>query len=107
MLQMPVLFALYSVLGRRGKQPGLMLQYLQDHGQVGTFYHIIPNIALTPQAVWNTHNYVMAIPYILLVLLFAVSVWLPVSAYRYFAFSRSGGSPPATLTSYVMDTLSI
>ena len=77
LLQMPVLFALYSVLGRRGKQPGLMLQYLQDHGQVGTFYHIIPNIALTPQAVWNTHNYVMAIPYILLVLLFAVSVWLP------------------------------
>ena len=26
---------------------------------------------------WNTHDYVMFIPYILLVLLFAVSIWLP------------------------------
>ncbi len=44
---------------------------------MGSFYQIIPNISLTPQQVWNTHDYVMFIPYILLVLLFAVSIWLP------------------------------
>jgi YidC/Oxa1 family membrane protein insertase len=72
---MPVLFALYGVLGTRN--PALMINYLSQHHEIGTFYQIIPNVALTPQMVWNSHNYVMLIPYVLLVLLFAVSVWLP------------------------------
>jgi len=76
-LQMPILFALYGVLGGKAPKLGLMLQYLADHHAVGTFYQIIPNVALTPQMVWNSHNYVMLIPYVLLVLLFGVSVWLP------------------------------
>jgi YidC/Oxa1 family membrane protein insertase len=76
-LQMPVLFALYGVLGGKAGKPGNMLKYLAENHQIGTFYHIIPNVALTPQAVWNSHNYVMLIPYIILVLLFAVSIWLP------------------------------
>jgi YidC/Oxa1 family membrane protein insertase len=76
-LQMPILFALYGVLGGKEPQLGFMLDYLKVHGEIGTFYQIIPNVALTPQMVWNTHNYVAAIPYILLVLLFGVSVWLP------------------------------
>lgn len=78
LLQMPVLFALYSVLGPgRGGHPGLMMAYLQQHGEVGSLYQIIPNIALTPKAVWATHNIAMFIPYALLVLVFAVSIWLP------------------------------
>jgi YidC/Oxa1 family membrane protein insertase len=68
---------LYSVLGGTPGKPGLMMKYLAQNGEVGSFYQIIPNISLTPQQVWNTHNYVMFIPYILLVLLFAVSIWLP------------------------------
>lgn len=76
-LQMPVLFALYAVLGGNKNHLGLMLQYLHDHHMTGTFYGIIPDISLTPQAVWNTHNYLVFIPYVLLVLLFGVSVWLP------------------------------
>ena len=75
LLQMPVLFALYGVLGSR--KPALMLNYLTAHHETGTFYHIIPNVALTPQMIWATGNYVAAIPYILLVILFGVSVWLP------------------------------
>jgi len=54
-----------------------MLNYLTAHHETGTFYHIIPNVALTPQMIWATGNYVAAIPYILLVILFGVSVWLP------------------------------
>jgi YidC/Oxa1 family membrane protein insertase len=77
LLQMPILFALYGVLGGRSPKLGLMLQYLSDHHQIGTFYMLIPDIAKTPQMVFNTHNYIALIPYALLVLLFAVSVWLP------------------------------
>jgi YidC/Oxa1 family membrane protein insertase len=80
LLQFPVLIALYSVLGpgnpKKGT-PGLMMDYLATHGQVGRFYHIIPDLSKTPAAIWATHNYLAFIPYILLVLLFAVSIWLP------------------------------
>ena len=78
-LQMPILFALYGVLGGREPNLGKMLKYLaqQRPVEIGTFYHIIPNIAKTPQAMWDLHNPLPAIPYILLVLLFGVSVWLP------------------------------
>jgi YidC/Oxa1 family membrane protein insertase len=79
-LQMPVLIALYGVLGlgnpKAGK-PGLMIDYLAQHGLTGSFYMIIPDISKTPQMIWETRNYVMLIPYLLLVLLFAVSIWLP------------------------------
>lgn len=81
LIQMPILFALYGVLGQhttKGKVVlGPMLQYLADHHTVGTFYGIIPDIAKTPQSVWASHDYVMLIPYLVLVLLFAVSMWLP------------------------------
>jgi YidC/Oxa1 family membrane protein insertase len=85
LLQFPILIALYGVLGQKmvkvnGQSVvhlGKMLQYLKDHGQIGTFYSIIPDISKTPQMVWATHNYVAAIPYLLLVILFAVSIWLP------------------------------
>jgi YidC/Oxa1 family membrane protein insertase len=76
-LQMPILFALYGVLGGREPHLGKMLDYLQKTHQTGTFYQLIPNIAKTPESVWQTHAYVTLIPYALLVLLFAVSVWLP------------------------------
>jgi len=85
LLQFPILIALYGVLGQKVSKVngqsvvhlGKMLQHLKDHGQVGTFYNIIPDISMTPQAVWATHNYAAAIPYLLLVILFAVSIWLP------------------------------
>jgi YidC/Oxa1 family membrane protein insertase len=77
LLQMPILFALYGVLGGKAPKLGLMLSYLAKNHEIGTFYQIIPDVAKTPQMVWNTGNYLSAIPYILLVVLFGVSVWLP------------------------------
>lgn len=75
LLQMPVLFALYGVLGTR--QPAIMLTYLKQHKEIGTFYHIVPDLAKTAQSMWTPHGLLAFIPYLLLVLLFGVSVWLP------------------------------
>jgi YidC/Oxa1 family membrane protein insertase len=85
LLQFPVLIALYGVLGQRVVKGqvkyGLMMQYLADHNQIGTFYRMIPDIAKTPKDMWVaasiTHNYWAFVPYILLLLLFGVSIWLP------------------------------
>lgn len=76
-LQMPILFALYAVLGNNGKTPGKLIQHLQQTHEIGTFYGIIPDISKTPQAIFNTHDYAMLVPYALLVLLFGISIWLP------------------------------
>lgn len=77
LLQMPILIALYGVLGGRGTNLGKMMAYLQANHQTGTLYSLIPNIAKTPQAMWDIHNPLAALPYIILVIIFGVSVWLP------------------------------
>jgi YidC/Oxa1 family membrane protein insertase len=81
LLQMPVFFALYSVLGyvQVGDKvhPGRLVTLLQDTNTKGTFYGIIPDIAISPNTVWAAHDYVALIPYVVLVLFFAVSIWLP------------------------------
>lgn len=78
LLQMPVFFALYSVLGYvDAKTPGLLLSELQRQGTKGTLYGVIPDIAISPNTVWASHDYVALIPYVLLVLFFGVSIWLP------------------------------
>jgi YidC/Oxa1 family membrane protein insertase len=75
LLQMPVLFALYGVLGAR--PPAFMLTYLTQHHQTGTFYGLIPDISKTPQSLWDVHHPLVVLPYVLLVILFGISVWLP------------------------------
>ena len=60
LLQMPIFFALYGVLGARQPKLGSCCTYLTEHREIGTFYQIIPDVAKTPQMVWNTHNYLMA-----------------------------------------------
>jgi len=80
-LQMPVLFALYGVLGLGNAKsgPGKMIAYLAENHEIGSFYHLIPDVSKTPQMMWNTAhgNYWLVAPYIILVILFAVSIWLP------------------------------
>jgi YidC/Oxa1 family membrane protein insertase len=77
LLQMPLLIALYQVLGGTAKKPGLLMNYLTDTGQVGRFFFLIPDIAKTPSMVYSAQGVVAAIPYVLLVILFALSIWLP------------------------------
>jgi YidC/Oxa1 family membrane protein insertase len=76
-LQMPILFALYAVLGNQGNKAGKLIQHLQQTHETGTFYGLIPDISKTPAAIYASHDYAMLVPYVLLVLLFGVSVWLP------------------------------
>jgi YidC/Oxa1 family membrane protein insertase len=82
-LQMPIFFALFRVLGGTyDNKPGLMLQYFAKlptdlKAEAVRFYFLIPNITKTPQAVFKADGLAAAIPYLVLVALFALSIWLP------------------------------
>jgi len=45
--------------------------------QTGTFYWLIPDSSRTPQSMWDLHHPFAVLPYVLLVILFGVSIWLP------------------------------
>lgn len=77
LLQMPLLIALYRVLGGTEKSPGLLMQYLNQTGETGKFFFFIPDIASTPSSVFSQQGLLAALPYIILVVLFGLSVWLP------------------------------
>lgn len=77
LLQMPLLFALYQVLGGTEGQPGLLMKYLTGKGEIGKFFFMIPDIARTPSMVFREDGIVAVIPYAILVVLFGLSVWLP------------------------------
>ena len=77
LLQMPLLIALYQVLGGTAKNPGTLMKYLTETGEVGRFFFLVPDIAKTPAMVFSTQGLVAALPYIILVVLFGLSVWLP------------------------------
>lgn len=76
LIQMPIMIALYQVLGVVGKKPGLLMQHLAN-GEVGSFYNIIPDISLSTGAVYKTGDWVTFIPYVLLLAVFGLSAWLP------------------------------
>lgn len=77
LLQMPLLIALYQVLGGTAAHPGILMKYLNESGNVGRFFFFIPDIAKTPAMVFQQNGIVAALPYIILVVLFGLSVWLP------------------------------
>jgi len=77
LLQMPLMIALYQVLGGTAAKPGVLLSYLTKTDQVGKFFFLIPDIAKTPKMVFAAQGPAAAIPYVLLVVLFGLSVWLP------------------------------
>lgn len=76
LLQMPIFIALYQVLGGTPEKPGQLMQHLADTG-VGSFFGIIPNLSLAPSAVFKSGNYMMFVPYLLLIVIFGLSAWLP------------------------------
>ena len=76
-LQMPLLIALYWVLGGTADSPGKLITYLEDQDVVGSFYWLIENISRTPGAVFQEDGLLAALPYLVLVALFSISIWLP------------------------------
>lgn len=75
LLQMPILLALFQVL--QNEFP----KYLDTLGGAAEaaakrFWIILPDLTASPSAVWG-EGVMAALPYLTLVLLFGVSVWLP------------------------------
>ncbi len=56
LLQMPLLIALYQVLGGTAGRPGILMKYLTETEQVGKFFFLIPDIAKTPALVFSTQG---------------------------------------------------
>ena len=77
LLQMPLLIALYQVLGGTTGRPGLLMKFFLDNNVTGKFFFLVPDIAKTPALVFKDQGILAAIPYLILVALFGVSVWLP------------------------------
>lgn len=87
-LQMPIFMALYQVLGPVSAKAAESMSkvalakinlsaYLTLHHSTGSFFGIIPDISHSPAAVFKTGNYLELIPYVILVVVFGLSIWLP------------------------------
>lgn len=88
LLQMPVFFALFRVLGGTADKPGHLMSHIANLEAGGTlsaakiaamksFWFILPDITQTPSSIYASDGLMAAIPYLLFVALFGLSVWLP------------------------------
>lgn len=78
LLQTPLFMALYQMLAApiAGKNPGgPFAQHLGS--SVGSFYGLIPNLMMSSKEVFNTHNWVVFIPYLVLLIFFGASMYVP------------------------------
>lgn len=74
-LQMPIFIALFWVLQK-------LPDYIRESGRPetalpATFYNIIPDLSLSPSTVFFESGILAVIPYVILVLLFGVSMLIP------------------------------
>ncbi len=76
LLQMPIFFALFSVL-RTDFPKYLETLTAAERAAAQGWWIIIPDLTLTPSDVFSAHGVMAAIPYLVLVVLFGLSVWLP------------------------------
>lgn len=87
-LQMPIFMALYQVLGPVTAKAAKSMSeaalakinlgaYLKLHGDTGSFFGIIPDLTHSPATIFKTGNFVDLIPYVILVAIFGLSIWLP------------------------------
>ena len=85
LLQMPLLFALYGVLGGTAVNPGNLLKHLATNPNISkAFWVILPDITKSPQAIYQAAagagflaGVWAALPYLIFAALFALSTWLP------------------------------
>jgi len=82
LLQMPVLIALYQTLGGTPDKPGPFLKYIASLGPAQAeaakrFWIILPDLTKTPKAMFSEVGVIGALPYLLLVVLFALSLYVP------------------------------
>lgn len=85
LLQMPIFFALFRMLGTTGDKKGLFLQHIESLDpaaqaaarafKVG--FTILPDITKSAASVYATSGLVQALPYIVFVALFGLSIVIP------------------------------
>ena len=86
-LQMPIFFALFRMLGTTGQGPGLFPTYIaslpeaeQARAQAFMLFDkltIIPNITMSAKQMYGAEGLTAAIPYIIFVVLFGLSIVIP------------------------------
>lgn len=78
LLQMPIFFALFQVLRQVAESGKLGTVSVEPGWSIGPLT-VLFNLALSPQSVVQSPQYgwVPAIPYVIFVVLFGLSVWLP------------------------------
>jgi YidC/Oxa1 family membrane protein insertase len=82
-IQMPIFIALFRVLGTAGKgKPGLFLEHLASLPEAAAeaakrFWIILPDLTLTPAAIYKASGIGAVIPYAVLVILFGLSIYIP------------------------------
>lgn len=86
LLQMPIFFALFRMLGTTGDTVGLFPQHIAtvaaEQGQaaaaaVSRFWIILPDITLSASQVYSMDGLVAALPYVIFVVLFGASTLVP------------------------------
>ncbi|MHB1135868.1 MAG: YidC/Oxa1 family membrane protein insertase [Coriobacteriia bacterium] len=82
LLQMPIFFALFRMLGTAGATPGLFPQHIETLSDsaaaaASRFWIILPDITLSAGQVYKGDGLAAAIPYIIFVLLFGASTLVP------------------------------
>ncbi|MBN2247142.1 MAG: YidC/Oxa1 family membrane protein insertase [Coriobacteriia bacterium] len=82
LLQMPIFFALFRMLGTAGETPGLFPQHIQTLSDsaaaaASRFWIILPDITLSAGQVYSSDGLTAAIPYLIFVLLFGASTLVP------------------------------
>jgi len=82
-IQMPIFWALFRMLGTASKgKPGLFLAYLAklpaaQADAARRFWVILPDLTLSPKAMYAADGLVAALPYIVFVALFGLSIVVP------------------------------
>lgn len=82
LIQMPIFWALFQMLGTTKNKPGLFLQYLASlpaaqAAAAKRFWIILPDLTLSPKAIFAAKGIIATLPYAVLVILFGISIVVP------------------------------
>lgn len=82
LLQMPIFFALFRMLGTAGKTPGLFPKYIASLPPTAAeaasrFWIVLPDITKSASQIYKASGIGPALPYIVFVILFGLSTLLP------------------------------
>jgi YidC/Oxa1 family membrane protein insertase len=82
LLQMPIFFALFRMLGTAGTKPGLFPEYIASLPDAAAeaasrFWIVLPDITMSASQVYKAGGLGPALPYAIFVILFGLSTLLP------------------------------